>query len=403
LIYPAKRLFLPALLIFYIVNLLAIFFLVNFSLRKKSYLFLKIQDLQEKTNLQFEANSTEIKNKIALESMITRYGHLKEIVEELNQNLDLESIAAHIVEIAFTLIGKGKGVSNLYLIDKQSHEKLKLFKSKKEDRNLVIKAKEGDIFDYWVLRHASPLLIEDIRKDFRFDLEKTAPSERRQILSLISAPLISENKFLGVLRLDNPVADFFTQYDLRLLAMVSDLAAVALENAQLFSETEELAIHDELTTLYTKGYFMERLKEECLRSLRHKSKFALLLLDIDYFKNYNDTLGHPAGDIVLRRLADIILETLVGLNPVISRFGGEEFCIILPNMDKKKARLVAEKLRGSVEKTQVVLRRQETGVTVSVGVAGFPDDGTDENELIMKSDSSMYAAKKKGRNRVVCA
>jgi hypothetical protein len=118
---------LPALLIFYIVNLLAIFFLVNFSLRKKSYLFLKIQDLQEKTNLQFEANSTEIKNKIALESMITRYGHLKEIVEELNQNLDLESIAAHIVEIAFTLIGKGKGVSNLYLIDKQSHEKLKLF------------------------------------------------------------------------------------------------------------------------------------------------------------------------------------------------------------------------------------------------------------------------------------
>lgn len=403
LIYPAQRYFLSLLSAFYLVNLSIIVFLVNISLRRKSYLALKIQDLQEKTNLQFEANTAEIKNKIALESMITSYGHLKEIVEELNQNLDLDTLAASIVEIVFTLIAKSKGVCNLYLVDKQSHEKLKLFRSKKDDRHLVIKAKEGDIFDYWVLRHVSPLLIEDIHKDFRFDLEKMAPSERREILSLISAPLISENKFLGILRLDNPLANFFTQYDLRFLAKISDLAAVALENAQLFSETEELAIHDELTTLYTKGYFMERLKEECHRSARHNNKFALLLLDIDFFKNYNDTLGHPAGDIVLRRLAGVILDSLAGVNPIISRFGGEEFCIILPNTDKKKACIIAEELRINVEKTRVVLRRQETGVTVSVGVAIFPDDGADENELIMKSDSSMYAAKKKGRNRVVCA
>lgn len=403
LLYPSERHFLPKLAIFYIANLFIILFLANANFRRKSGLLLKIEDLQEKTNLQFEANTLEIKNKIALESMITRYSHLKGIAEELNRNLDLDDIAANIVAIVFTLIARGKGVCNLYLVDKQSHEKLRLFNSKKDDRHLVIKAKEGDVFDYWVLRHASPLLIEDVRKDFRFDLEKIAPTERRKILSLISVPLISENKFLGILRLDNPAACFFTQYDLRLLANVSDLAAVALENAQLFSETEQLAIHDELTTLYTKGYFMERLKEECLRSVRGKNKFALLLLDIDYFKNYNDTLGHPAGDIVLRRLAGVILDSLAGLNPIISRFGGEEFCIILPNIDKKNARKVAEKLRVNVEKTRVVLRRQETAVTVSVGVAIFPDDAGDENELIMKSDSSMYAAKKKGRNKVVCA
>ena len=392
-----------SLTIFYLANLVIIFFLVNLSLRRKSYLFLKIEDLQEKTNLQFEANTTEIKNKIALESMITRYSHLKEIVEELNQNLDLDAIATSITTIVFTLIARGKGVCNLYLIDKHIHDKLSLFKSKKDDRRLVIKAKEGDIFDSWVLRHASPLLIEDIRKDFRFDLERIDPAQRREIMSLISVPLLSEKKFLGILRLDSPVSNFFTQYDLRLLANISDLAAVALENAQLFKETEELAIHDELTALYTKGYFMERLKEECQRSIRHKSKFALLLLDIDYFKNYNDTLGHPAGDIVLRRLSGVIMDSLTDLNPIISRFGGEEFCIILPNTDKKKARSVAEKLRENVENTRVVLRRQETAVTVSVGVAIFPDDGADESELIARSDSSMYAAKKKGRNKVVCA
>lgn len=403
LIYPVKRHFFSLLAAFYLVNIAAILLLINLSLRRKSYLSLKIQDLQEKTNLQFEVNTAEIKNKIALESMITRYGYLKEIVEELNQNLELDSIAAHVVGIAFTLIARNKGVCNLYLIDKQSHEKLKLFKSKKDDQRIVIKAKEGDIFDYWVLRHASPLLIEDIHNDFRFDLEKIAPSERREILSLISAPMVSENKFLGILRLDNPQANFFTQHDLRLLARIADLAAVALENAELFKETEELAIHDELTTLYTKGYFMERLKEECLRSARHNTKFALLLLDIDFFKNYNDTLGHPAGDIVLRRLADVVQDSLANYNPIIGRFGGEEFCIILPNVDKKKAYLVAEGVRKNIEKTRVVLRRQETGVTVSVGVAVFPDDGRDETELTMKSDSLMYSAKEKGRNRVVCA
>jgi diguanylate cyclase (GGDEF)-like protein len=164
-----------------------------------------------------------------------------------------------------------------------------------------------------------------------------------------------------------------------------------------------LAIHDELTSLYTKGYFLERLKEECKRGMRQNRVVSLLMLDIDYFKNYNDRLGHTAGDIVLQTLSHNIVDALKDLSPIISRFGGEEFCIVLPSQDKQKASAVAEQLRIRMEKTNITLRRQETNVTVSIGVASLPDDASDEDELVIKADRAMYEAKQKGRNRVCIA
>jgi diguanylate cyclase (GGDEF)-like protein len=180
------------------------------------------------------------------------------------------------------------------------------------------------------------------------------------------------------------------------------LGAVALENSQLYQRTQDLAIRDSLTSLFTKGYFLERLKEECKRSLRHNKEFSLLMLDIDYFKNYNDKFGHTAGDTVLKILSQNIAELLKDLSPVISRFGGEEFCIILPNIGKKKAFSIAQKLREKIEKEKIILRRLETNVTVSIGVVTFPVDTADEIELLQKADRLMYQAKEKGRNRACC-
>jgi len=245
------------------------------------------------------------------------------------------------------------------------------------------------------------LLIEDIKKDFRFDLEKIETRTYiRPISSLISSPLISEHRFLGILRIDNSSSSFYSQDDLRFLTTVCDLGAVALENGELFQRTKDLAIHDELTRLYTKGYFLERLKEECKRGLRQDITFSLLMLDIDYFKNYNDKFGHTSGDIVLKNLSHTMTDFLKDASSIISRFGGEEFCIILPSKDKSSAYKIADKLRVRIEKTKIILRKQDTHVTVSIGVASFPQDTTDANELILKSDKAMYEAKQKGRNRV---
>jgi len=387
---------------FYLINILIIIYCLNKNSKKKNTLQLQIQDLQEKINILDDQNSQELKNSISLQEKIRRYNSLKNITEEVSRSLTLETIAEHLTSIAFSTIADNKGVCILYLVDNQT-QKLSLFKTKKEDKKLIVKAKEGDIFDLWVLRHATALLVEDIKMDFRFDLEKLKLQDLRPISSLISAPLIAENRFLGILRLDSPAARFYAQDDLRFLATICDLGAVALENGELFQQTQDLAIHDGLTNLYIKGYFLERLKEECKRSVRQGTVLSLLMLDIDHFKIYNDKFGHTAGDIVLKNLGSTIVDFLKGHNTIISRFGGEEFCVILSRIDKQKAHTIAEELRKRIEKMEIILRRQETNITVSIGVATFPRDAGDETELIIKADRAMYSAKEKGRNQVMDA
>ena len=385
---------------FSLVNIFVIFYLFRIHSSKKSVLIIKTQDLQENTNILSDQNDHARKNQVALEEKGRRYYSLKNIIEQINQNLTLEFITDSLSDIAFSLIGGYKGNCILYLIDNQTQKPM-LVKARKEDKKLIIKAKEGDIFDIWVLRHASPLFVEDINKDFRFDLEKFKNQRPRPISSLISAPFISELRCLGILRLDNNKVSAYTQDDLRFLVTISDIGAVALENGELFQKTQDLATHDGLTYLYTKGYFLDRLKEEYKRSIRNKANLSLLMLDIDYFKNYNDKFGHTAGDIVLKKLAQVMIDFLKDLNPIISRFGGEEFCVILTHLAKDKVNSVAEELRKEIEATKIILRRQETSITVSIGVATFPLDVRDEEELIMKADKAMFEAKQKGRNRVV--
>jgi diguanylate cyclase (GGDEF)-like protein len=386
--------------LFYSLCLLIFFYVSKKYASIKYRLQYKTEELQEKLNVLVDQRTQEEKSSLAMHTKISRYNGLKEIIEEINKDLDLDSVSTSLVSIASSVIADNRCVSLLYLIDTK-HQKLSLFKTRKAEEGLIIKAKEGDIFDHWVMKHLNPLLIEDIKNDFRFDTEKMRSKELRPVSSLISAPFVSEQRFLGLLRLDSFEPRAFTQDDLRLLMTISDIGAVAIENSELFQKTQELAIHDSLTQLYTKGYFLERLKEECKRSIRQATTFSLLMLDIDFFKNYNDQFGHTAGDIVLQKISGCITNSLKELKAVASRFGGEEFCIILDSVDKKKAAVIANSIREHIEQIRLVLRRQESHVTVSVGVANFPTDAIEENELILKADKAMYEAKQKGRNKVV--
>jgi diguanylate cyclase (GGDEF)-like protein len=390
------------LVLFYFINLLLAFFIFQKASRRINKLKLQAGDEQEKINVLSDRNSKEIKNQKALKEKISRYASLKKIIEDLNSSLSPDAVSEHLVQTAFSTIAGGRGTCVLYLIDQQTNS-LALYKTRKVNKAIVIKAKQGDIFDYWVLRHSSPLLIEDIAKDFRFDLDKVKTEDFRKVSSLISAPLISGNNFLGVLRLDDSEAKVYSQEDLRFLATICDLGAVALENGLLYQNTEELAIHDGLTGLFTKSHFMELLKGEIKSCIRHNRPISLLMLDIDFFKNYNDEFGHIAGDIVLKALSANMEKVVKERSGLVCRFGGEEFCVVLPGQDKKAAMETAEILRAGIAGINIVLRRQETKVTVSVGLAALSKHMVDETELIMLADKAMYAAKASGRNCVVAA
>ena len=390
-------------LIFYLAFILSNIFIFVLFLKFYSAKLLLIQSdaqhYQETINIIAVENKKNQEHNLALKLKITRYDNLKKLIEDLNQSLKLDIVIGVLSSTVYTLISNSTGVALFYLVDNH-YQKINLVHSIKDDADLVVLSKEGDIFDQWVLRHSSQLIIENLKNDFRFDSDSIGGQELRPVISLISSPLISNNSLLGLLRLESETAGFFNQDDLRFLSLVADLGAVALENSLLFQKTQDLAIHDDLTALYTRSYFIDRLRDETRRVQRLDQHLSLMMIDIDFFKQYNDKFGHILGDLVLKRMGILLKDALGEFNPLLCRFGGEEFLVMLSGIDKKKSLIIAEELRQRIQKEKIMLRRQDTHITVSIGVASLPLDTKDEDELVQKVDRAMYAAKEKGRNRV---
>jgi len=149
--------------------------------------------------------------------------------------------------------------------------------------------------------------------------------------------------------------------------------------------------------------FQEQLQAELLRSERHKRPMGVLMVDVDFFKKVNDAMGHPAGDELLRRLAEVLSADLRATD-LIARYGGEEFAVILPETTKSEAMQVAERMRQAVEtRINSGERTWPNKVTVSIGVATFPEDGKSGEQVLTAADQAMYVAKRQGRNRVIGA
>lgn len=357
---------------------------------------LRAEKREEEINILVDTVRKTQREIDALRKKIERYAALKEVAESLSTTLSLDEIASLVVDSATRIVGKADRAL-FFLVDRDK-QGLALYVSRSGVRAAKIKDKKGDVVDIWVLKQRKPLLIEDTTRDFRFP-QSNLSEARKYYRSLISAPLVMESKVMGVLRLDSAKELAFNQDDLRLLDVIAALAAVALENNSLYKKTEELAIKDGLTNLVVQRYFKERLNEETKRASLSKSSFSLLMLDIDYFKDYNDRYGHIAGDIVLRYLAGILKDT-AGEGDLVARYGGEEFAVIMLGKNKREAMDKAETIRGKIESEPLILRREKANLTVSIGVASFPADTLIAEEMIKKADDRLYKAKKEGRNRI---
>ena len=350
----------------------------------------------EKNMLAVELEHLRIEDS-ALKGKMRRYAALKGLTEDLCSVLSLDTAASLIAEQSFRIVDKPSACL-LYLVDKERQE-LYLAASKTHDADYEIKAKRGDLFDNWVFKRRTRLMIKDAKKDFRFDTYEAERDEARGVRSLISAPLIGGNKVLGILRLDSTSCEVYDADDLRLLDIISDLAAVAIQNTVLYQETEILAITDGLTGLFVHRHFQERFDQELSRALWSNSRLAFLMVDIDNFKGYNDKYGHIAGDIVLRQIARLISESC---NPgdIVARYGGEEFGVLLVETDRADALKTAERIRKRIEEEKFMLRREATRVNISGGIAFFPEEEKEKEGLIRKADLALYKAKSEGKNRI---
>lgn len=395
----------PVAYLFLAIALLAdILLLVAFHRRiqnKQSQIALLKEEYFEKANLLKAELQHEWETIASLRLKIINYAQLKELTEKLNLCLSLEDTSSTLSTEVSKLFGNKDVTVILYLFHSTTGE-LGISSSQKGQMQVNLKAKKGDIFDQFVVKTLHPLLVEDVHTDFRFDLDKMDGEDKRAIRSLISTPLIVGEKTLGILRVDSAIASQFTTDDLRFLRTISDLTSVAIENAQLYERLETMAIKDGLTGLYLRRHMLERLGEEISREMRRGQELSFLMLDLDNFKQYNDTFGHMAGDIVLKTIAQILEEHFNHPGELACRYGGEEFCVLLPDCSRTKALSLANELRKKIEAREIILRRQRTHVTVSVGVSSFPKDAQGKDELIFKADEALYQAKESGRNKV-CA
>lgn len=355
-----------------------------------------IEKIQEDINLI----TNHIKNRraevSAMEEKKEGLLSVKNIAEKLSLALSKEEIIKIVSEETFRVFGRENRVL-FFIVDEISGD-LQLFSSSDNKNRRKFVVSKGGIFAKWSLENMKSLLVKDIRNDFRFSIRGEDLSD--DAISLMIKPLVAGSRVLGMLRVDSPEESMFAQHDLRILDIIGDLAAVALRNARLYRRTEELAVKDSLTGLYVYRYFMERLGEEAKRALLSKSPFALLMIDIDDFKKFNDMYGHISGDTILKNIGRI-LKNKSSAGDVAARYGGEEFAFLLLDANRKKAVKFADDIREEVSNTPVILRRRKSFVTVSIGVAIFPDDADFRENLIWEADKCLYKAKSKGKN-VVC-
>jgi diguanylate cyclase (GGDEF)-like protein len=252
-----------------------------------------------------------------------------------------------------------------------------------------------------IVKTRKPLLVQDWLKDGT-QYNALAGNIGIDMLSYLGVPMLVEDRVLGVISVQSTRPAAFTVQDERLLSALAAQTAMAYENARLHERAQEQAHLDSLTEVYNHGYFVELVRRATTLASRDNSQVALIMLDIDFFKSYNDQYGHVAGDNVLKLVAQAIKANVKATDSV-GRWGGEEFGVLLPSAGAEEAQRVAARIR------KAVLRLTPTdgsgnpipSPTISQGISAFPDPSVSADSLIEQADAALYHAKFHGRDRLI--
>lgn len=213
-------------------------------------------------------------------------------------------------------------------------------------------------------------------------------------------PLESSGDAFGMLAIARGSGGDFSNDEIAMCDIINNQSALVINNIRMYEKIKRFAVADGLTGLYNHRYFQEQLEKEYSRARRFNISLSMIMIDLDHFKNINDTYGHQQGDIILKGVAAIVKRCVRDID-LVARYGGEEFAIILPETPKKNALVVAERIRESVANTEFLAGNIRLEVRASLGVSGHPDDDIKTRlDLVAKADSALYRAKKEGRDRV---
>lgn len=251
------------------------------------------------------------------------------------------------------------------------------------------------------VKDISPMMQVDDRTALVGQINRT---NRQRDLNYIDIPLVSRGKIMGIMRVVGEKGTPPPERERHLLMIFANSAAVAIDNSLLHKKTEDLTIIDELTELFNFRYFRNKLTDELRRADRYRQRFSLLMMDLDLFKSINDVYGHQTGNIVLREVSGIIKQCIRDVD-IVARYGGEEFAAILPQTGDQDALVIAERIRSAVEKAYFsnVHGQRDIQITISIGVASYPDGVHTIDQLLDRADKALYAAKANGRNQIVMA
>lgn len=287
------------------------------------------------------------------------------------------------------------------LMDENDHE-LKMWKASNDTyecaKDVTFKAGEG--VSGIVFQTGEPILIHNVNNEERFLSYK---GKIPDIGSFLSVPLkLSDNKVIGVLNIQKREINSFRENDKTLFSAVAQAQdiAVTIDRSRRYEKAQKESMFDDLTTLYTRKYFLDSCSHEHSKVERYKKNFSIIIADIDYFKYFNDTYGNAMGDEILKILSST-LKANVRQGNVVCQYGGEEFAILLPGIDKDGATIIAEQLRSVVERELVMETRDSKVVTITAGVATYPEDENTVEQIIVSADKYLYLCKESGHNKVV--